>query len=302
MKNHTSLEDYCRYINVAAPLNTTVDIRRFEDIIGTLKRDMEPHRHEFYAIGMINRSKKMVVPMPPSEDPRILFFFSPYQVIDWNIDPEMRGYYLLFTEDFVRKSKIGNNILNDFPFLQLDKTVPFPASEEDIPCLQIIFEKIHLEYYSQKTDRFQMVQSYLSLLLLYVKRSFNHFAPESEAEARTNRIVDINLLSRFQTMIESSFYESMSRINTHAVGYYAQKLSVHPNYLNAVVKRITGKTAKQLIHRHILMQSTNLLKNSAMSIKEIGYHLHFDEPSHFNAFFKKQTGKTPNKYRDGLDL
>lgn len=302
MKTHTSLEDYCKYINVGPPLNSNVDIRRFEDIIGSLRRLMEPHRHEFYAIGMINQSKKLEVTLPFTDEPRILFFFSPYQVVDWNIDPEMKGYYLLFTEDFIRKSKIGSNILNDFPFLQLERTFPFPASEEDIPCLKIIFEKIHLEYYSQKPDRFQMLQSYLSLLLLYVKRSFNHFAPQGRVESPVNRIVDINLLSRFQTMIESSFYESISKINAHAVGYYAQKLSVHPNYLNAVVKRVTGKTAKQLIHKHIIMQSTSLLKNTEMSIKEIGYHLHFDEPSHFNAFFKKQTGKTPNKYRDALDL
>jgi AraC-like DNA-binding protein len=302
MKNHTSLEDYCKYINVGPPLNPHVDIRRFEDIINSVKREMDPHRHEFYAIGMINQSRKLGTPLPAPDEPRILFFFSPYQVINWTIDPGLKGYYLLFTEDFLRKSNIGSNILSDFPFLQLDRTVPFPASGEDIPCLKIIFEKIHLEYNSQKTDRFQMIQSYLSLLLLYVKRSFNHFAPNSELEARINRIVDITLLSRFQTMIESSFYETVNTVNAHAVGYYAQKLSVHPNYLNAVVKRITGKTAKQLIHKHILMQSASLLKNSEMSVKEIGYHLHFDEPSHFNAFFKKHTGKTPNKYREGIDL
>jgi AraC family transcriptional regulator, transcriptional activator of pobA len=76
-------------------------------------------------------------------------------------------------------------------------------------------------------------------------------------------------------------------------------LTVHPNHLNAVVKRITGKTASQIIQEQLIVQAKSLLLTTELSIKEVAYQMGFDEPTHFNAFFKKMTQHTPAVFRKG---
>ena len=85
--------------------------------------------------------------------------------------------------------------------------------------------------------------------------------------------------------------------NLHSTSYYAQKLSVHPNHLNAVVKGLTGLTALNHIHKHLLGLSKSYLSQTDWSIKEIAYLLQFDSPNNFNSFFKKNTQQTPGAYR-----
>ena len=110
---------------------------------------------------------------------------------------------------------------------------------------------------------------------------------------------------RYQTLIQTSFYPdtvSETFSNLHSTSYYAQKLNVHPNHLNAVVKGITGKTALHQIHHHILQLAKSRLAQTQKSIKEIAYDLYFDSPNNFSAFFKKNTGSTPGSYRKQVIL
>jgi len=58
-----------------------------------------------------------------------------------------------------------------------------------------------------------------------------------------------------------------------------------------------GKTPKQLIDERILLEAKRLLVHSNDPGKIIGLSLGFDEPTNFNKFFKKHTGKTPSEFR-----
>jgi len=79
--------------------------------------------------------------------------------------------------------------------------------------------------------------------------------------------------------------------------YYAEQLHVHPNHLNSVVKRITGKTASQTVREYLTNTTKSLLRQTVLSIKEIAYRLLSKDPTHFNALFKKACGMTPQAYR-----
>jgi AraC family transcriptional regulator, transcriptional activator of pobA len=106
------------------------------------------------------------------------------------------------------------------------------------------------------------------------------------------------LVSRFQTLVERSFGANTDRSpELRSPAYYADQLTVHPNHLNAVVKRITGKTASQIIQEQLIVQAKSMLLTTEFSIKEVAYQMGFDEPTHFNAFFKKMTQHTPAAYR-----
>lgn len=78
---------------------------------------------------------------------------------------------------------------------------------------------------------------------------------------------------------------------------YADRLAVHVNHLNKVLKENTGKTTTDIISSRVVQEAKILLKQTNWNISEIAYCLGFDEVAHFSNFFKKQTAVAPLKFR-----
>lgn len=78
---------------------------------------------------------------------------------------------------------------------------------------------------------------------------------------------------------------------------FAQQLNVHVNHLNRAVRLVTGKTTTELIFERLIAEAKALLQHTNWNIAEISYCLGFEEPSHFNHFFKKLTDATPTSFR-----
>ena len=83
------------------------------------------------------------------------------------------------------------------------------------------------------------------------------------------------------------------------ISFYAGKLAMTPDRLNDHVKRATGVTAGHLIRQRVLTEAKRQLVFTNQAIHEIAYDLAFSDPSHFTRFFRKQTGMTPQAFRDG---
>ena len=110
------------------------------------------------------------------------------------------------------------------------------------------------------------------------------------------------LVEKFRALIRKNILEGGTDNRNRAVKYFASHLSVHPNHLNAVVKRETQKTAIAFIHEQLSHKAKSLLSQTGLSIKEIAFKLGFTEPSHFYHFFKKQMNTTPVLYRKEKQL
>ena len=82
------------------------------------------------------------------------------------------------------------------------------------------------------------------------------------------------------------------------VAFYADKLCLSPKHLSALSKSICGYTVQQLVFRAIIRKSISLLKNTQKSIQEISDDFNFPNASYFGTFFKKQTGVSPQQYRE----
>ena len=67
--------------------------------------------------------------------------------------------------------------------------------------------------------------------------------------------------------------------------------------LNGVCREATGLTVFGLLQARLVTESKIQLQTSAGSVKEISYHLGFNDPAFFGRFFKKHTGKTPAEFR-----
>jgi len=82
------------------------------------------------------------------------------------------------------------------------------------------------------------------------------------------------------------------------LAFYAEKLAMTPDRLNDHVKRATGVTAGHLIRQRVLTEAKRQLVFTNQAIQEIAYDLAFSDPSHFARFFRKQTGTTPQEFRE----
>lgn len=299
MKTITKINDYCKEVNIPLPKYSFFDVRRFEDKVKTENSKQKPFRHEFYAIGLRHSGQNKEVNGEPLD--ANLFFNSPYQIISWDVLPDWKGWYILFDKDFISMNPTWKNFIVEFPFFQLDKSIPFNLPMADENLADNLFEKISNEYHSGNNDKFQFIQSYTQLLLLLTKRYYLQLDFPNDT-SKTNRTADILLVSRFQILIETVMADKSATAAIRQPAFYASRLNVHPNHLNAVVKRISGKTASQIIQNHLTTIAKSLLKQTALSAKEISFQLHFTEPTHFNAFFRKNTGLTPQQFRESTIL
>jgi AraC family transcriptional regulator, transcriptional activator of pobA len=301
LQHFKTISEYCKAIGISAPKHPHFDIRSFEENMGIVVAKMPPFRHEFYSIAIKADGGGKAISGHHTNFPEgvTIFFNSPFQILSWDIVPDWSGYYIMISQDFLASSHHFDRLLDDYPFLKIDESIPFEINKEDLPEILSIYERIKYEYLSQHEDKFSFIQTYVLLLLNQVRRLFNKNVDDKIAKEQI-RTADLKLLSRFQKLIKTSFYpeaELETFSNLHSPSYYASILNVHPNHLNAVVKAITGKTALNHIHNHILKLAKAELAQTDASVKEIAYSLHFDSPNNFSTFFKKNTGLTPLTYR-----
>jgi len=82
------------------------------------------------------------------------------------------------------------------------------------------------------------------------------------------------------------------------IGFYAERLAMTPDRLNDHVKRAIGVTAGHLIRQRMLTEAKRQLVFTNQAITEVSYDLGFSDPSHFARFFRKNTGMTPQGFRE----
>jgi AraC-like DNA-binding protein len=83
------------------------------------------------------------------------------------------------------------------------------------------------------------------------------------------------------------------------VNVYASLFHITPKYFSSICKRLTGRTANQLISYEIMRSAQISLRDSSKSIKQIAASLGFKNQSHFGRFFRLHTGVSPQQYREG---
>lgn len=81
------------------------------------------------------------------------------------------------------------------------------------------------------------------------------------------------------------------------VSYYSDKMCISSKYLSAVIKEVSGKTAKDWIVEYIVLEIKNLLRDSSLNIQEIAVQTNFSNQSSLGRFFRKHTGMTLTDYR-----
>ncbi len=300
MQHFTTLDAYCNGIGISKPLWEAFDIRSFQENMGSVKNQMPPFKHEFYAVAIKLEGGGFAKTGNYSTEGKkaTVFFNSPYQILQWNIAPNWEGFYVIFSEDFYRGILSKRRLTEDFQFLLIDNAIPMDIGDEEATLFTKLFQDIYKEHRANAKHAEEIIRHYLHIVLHKVSRLYDR-SVKGEAVTTTQRNQDLTIVSRFKTLLDLAFRPGQHYENLlpNQVQYYADKLNLHPNHFNAVIKRITDNSASDLIYNHILNLAKSQLTNTDKSVKEIAFELYYNYPNHFANFFKSRMNMTPSQYR-----
>jgi AraC family transcriptional activator of pobA len=102
---------------------------------------------------------------------------------------------------------------------------------------------------------------------------------------------DAALFGRYRGLVEERF-RTQPRI-----GALAAELALSEGRLNAVCRRIAGRSAQAVLHARILLEAKRSLVYTSMTVGEVAYSLGFTDPAYFSRFFARRAGVSPAAYR-----
>jgi AraC-like DNA-binding protein len=83
---------------------------------------------------------------------------------------------------------------------------------------------------------------------------------------------------------------------------FAKLLFIHSRHLTNTVKQTTGKSPCDFMEERFLSEAQKMLKDTNLSVADIGEKLGWNDPSNFTKFFKNMSGITPLQYRKNNNL
>ena len=202
---------------------------------------------------------------------------------DWSQDT--KGYTITFNSQFFLKNNFSPRGLENKKILTAAVKPYLIVNNQQAKELTALFETIIHEYESTHPYKDEMIALKTIELLILSERLF---ADDQHFEAD---LPSLNVIRKFMGLMEANFF------NQHSVAFYASKLNMHPNYLNSLVKKHTGITAKESIQNRIILETKYLLHATNLSIKEIANRLGFADPNYFTVFFKRAEKLSPLNYR-----
>lgn len=259
-----------------------VDVFRFEYFSRDIEHLKAPHRHHFYTFILVlggNGSHDVDFNTYAIQANR-LFLISPGQVHAWNELKDVTGYVVMFTDSFVALSK-GRKLMNAWPLFRVGQANFIDLTDEEV--LAWAEECRFMENEMRAPDAFSRDAVFYSIGTLLVRAS--------RLYASMVHTLTQGLLFRFQELVEEHFMEKRMPKE------YSALLHVTPNHLNAIVKKMSGKSAGELIRQRIVLEAKRSLAHTHLSVAEIAFQLGFEDNSYFGRFFRKYAGSTPNQFR-----
>jgi AraC family transcriptional activator of pobA len=298
MANTESIESFYKHKFNWMPDNLSQDIGHFnvfniEDFNGGKTAPMRYSRRDFYKISL-SRGKNVYHYADKSIEVEgtTLLFFNPQVPYTFEyLSDERSGFFCIFKEPFFTETMRFN--LNDLPMFVPGGTPCYSLTIDDDAYLSLVFEKMLAEIKSDYRYKYDLIRNYVTELI--------HYALKIQPTETLYKHPDANsrITSVFTELLERQFpIESPAqRFELRSASDFADRLSVHVNHLNRAIRQTTGKTTTAHIFDRLTAEARALLKHTNWNIAEISYCLGFEEPTHFNNFFKKQTNSTPSSYR-----
>lgn len=202
---------------------------------------------------------------------------------------KMEGYCIEFSPDLFSRYTLNKEMLYDLPFFGYDtESAAHVIPAKDFAVLYALFAFMHTEMQQAHQGYEKIIVSGINIVLLKCGQWFGgDTQKKSESHYTSAYYGSLQLVENYRRLIRTHCTKQ------HFVKFYAAQLNQTPNYLNVVVRSITGSKASDLIHAQIITEAKHLLIHTKLSHKEVAAELGFKDQSYFTKFFKRETGQNP---------
>lgn len=227
-------------------------------------------------------------------DEGTMVFVAPGQVLEVNNVDNYKptGLALLFHPDLIKGTTLGKQ-MSQYSFFSYESNEALHLSLKEQQIIKDLFNKLEYEL-SQSIDKHSksIITNNIELLLNYCVRFYDR-------QFVTRENINTDILSKFENLLNDYFLsETPQNMGLPSVGYFADCLHLSPNYFGDLIKKETGKTAQEHIQLKLIDLAKERIFDTEKSVSQIAFELGFKYPQHFNRMFKKNTGYTPNEYRN----
>ncbi|HEY4107617.1 helix-turn-helix transcriptional regulator [Puia sp.] len=261
----------------------TLDIQSLQWLRENKNEDhLMPHRHEHIEIIWIkNGNGCLDIDLKKYRmGSNMLYCIVPGQLHQVELDETAEGYLISLPEHLMNGGNDDFELLYRSGLFHLLMRSPGMNMEPEVACeVDGIIRRLHKELYGGYLLRKEIIRRYTSIFLIYLARQFDGAL---QVSVQTK---NVRLVKNFISLVEKKY------MCCKLVKEYASELAVTPNYLNEIVKRISGYSAGYHIRQRVVLEARRKAAYSDVSMKEIAYHLGFDDIAHFSKFFKTVYGK-----------
>lgn len=243
------------------------------------------HRHDFYFILAVRKGSGMHEIDFEQFDIHdySIFFLRPGQVHQLELKANCSGFLIEFDTTFYhpqdnvtvqRMKKATNKNICTFEEARFEK-------------LLSILDNINQEFSDKEEGYIEAIRANLDLFFIeYIRQSKNiKKVNDTAGDYNQERFEELKgLLDANITTVKN-------------VSQYAEMLAMSVYQLNSITKTVVGKTASELIDEHILLEAKRYLLGTANQVKDIAYHLGYEDVSYFIRYFKKRAGHSPEAFR-----
>ena len=249
----------------------------------------DPHQLDFYDILLITRGHGWFdldverLRVAPGQ----LLVTRPGQVRRWDVTA-VDGACIFFASEFIRDAFADARFLDQFAFFDPARrsgAINLTAAERTQFLRR--FRRMGEELRGLRADATELLRARLYELLVLINRWYLARHPKAAARSRNTTI------DRFRSLIERDFRRQ------HRVRDYAERLDVSPGHLNVLCRAHLGRSASAEIHQRVLLEARRLLRYTDRPAFAIAQELGFADPAYFGRFFRRETGATPRRYRNG---
>lgn len=205
---------------------------------------------------------------------------------------DLTGWILYFHPDLIRGTHLSDQ-MDEYSFFNYEVFEALHLSEEEEYLVNNCITNIRYEYQQRIDNHSQrVIASNLELLLNYSLRFY-------ERQFNTRRSQNVGVVAEFEKKLKQYFSKEQYLENgIPSIQYFAEQVHLSAHYLSDLLKKETGRSAKDHINNVIVEKAKEMLLATNHSVSEIAYDLGFNYPHYFTRLFKSKTGHTPVAYRN----
>lgn len=246
--------------------------------------EIKPHRHSGLTQLLYLRAGQGITELDGVSyelRPPVILLVPEMCIHGFEFSRDVEGQVITLASPLVRKWVAKQETLQ--PFLATPALYPVGDNDQLEPLISAITE----EYRRPAPGREYVVESLVGTLLIWLSRR------RTQARAAGEHLTDRSNehLTRFTQVVERGYREH------RPLDFYADHLGVTAAHLNTLCRRLSGRSALQIIHERLLLEAKRNLVYTTMNISQISDSLGFSEPAYFTRFFKRHTGVSPKTFR-----